>query len=143
MKSQTPKTDHTPSAARPAPPPNFDTMGAMRMLMKTGFTQDQAGAIVGTMRDSQCELATKTDLDQAVGVLRAEIDQAFSGLRAEMAAMRLEWRGEIKRLEGEMKDLEGRIERQFTQLYRHLWISTGMIITAITGILGMMTIFSG
>ncbi len=202
MTSPNPKTSHTKSVAKPIPPPNFDTMSAMRMLTKAGFTQDQASAIVGTVRDAQRELATKADLDQAVGELKADLDLAFSelkadsdlafselkadlglvfselkadsdlafselkadlglafnglkadsdlalsglradsglafsGLRAEMEAMKFS-------LQKNLEEQDSKVERQFTQLYRHLWIGTGMTITAITSILGMMIVFSG
>lgn len=169
MTSPNPKTSHTKSVAKPTPPPNFDTMSAMRMLTKAGFTQDQASAIVGTVRDAQRELATKADLDQAVGELKADLGLAFSelkadlglafsglkadsdlalsglkadsglafsGLRAEMEAMKFS-------LQKNLEAQDSKVERQFTQLYRHLWIGTGMTITAITSILGMMIVFSG
>ena len=125
MKPQNPKAKKTLGVAKSAPPPNFDTMDAMGRLARTGFVQDQASAIVGVVRDAQRELATKADLDQAI-----------SGLKAEMEAVKFE-------LRADMKEQDSKVERQFTRLYRQLWISMGMTITAITGILGMMIIFSG
>lgn len=62
MKSATPKTDQTSGTAESAPPPNFDTMDTMEMLMQAGFGHGQARAIVGAVRGAQSELATKTDL---------------------------------------------------------------------------------
>ena len=83
MGSPNPKTSHAPGTAKPTPPPNFDTMSAMEMLMKTGFAQDQASAIVGAVRDAQRELATKADLDRAVSDLKANLDRVVDGLRAD------------------------------------------------------------
>ena len=63
---------------------DFDTMGSMGILMRVGFTQDQASAIVGTVRDAQRELVTKADLDLAFSELKADLDLAFSELKADL-----------------------------------------------------------
>ena len=78
MTSPNPKTSHTSGAAKPTPPPNFDTMNAMEMLMKAGFAQGQAGAIVGVVCGAQNELATKADLRKLETSLRGEMQNQFS-----------------------------------------------------------------
>ena len=110
--SPNPKTGHTLGTAKLASSPNFDTMNAMEMLMKSGFGQGQAAAVIGAIRDAQHELVTKTDLKATKADLKVEIQE----LRSEMA-------------------------NQFAQLYRYLLIGAGVCITSLATILGIMMVF--
>ena len=118
MTSPNPKTSRTPSSAKLAPPPNFDTMNAMEMLMKAGFAQGQAGAIVGVVCGAQSELATKADLRKLE-----------TSLRGEMKSVKLELRGEM--------------QNQFSRFYWRLLVGSGIISTAMIGIFGLMITFMG
>ena len=132
MKQQNPKAEHVPGEAKPAPTPHFDTMNVMDTLVKAGFDQNHAGAIVGAVRDAQRELATKADLDQAISGLKAEIQE----VRGDMENMKLELRREIEKSRGDMKD-------EFAHLYRHFWVGTITAITAMAGIFSTIVVFAG
>ena len=111
MKPQPGQARRAPNPERRPPLPNFDTMGTMEMLMKAGFAQGQAGAIVEAVRDTQSELATKADMEK----------------------LRTDLRGDMEKLR---TDLRGDISEQFTKLYWRFLVGAGVVITMITGILG-------
>lgn len=82
-------------------PPKFDTMRAVGNLKEAEFREQQAVAIVETIRDAQVELATRDDLyavrDDLYAVrdeLRAEIGSLRSEMRADMQAQlaAMQWR---------------------------------------------------
>ena len=80
MNPQSQKAAHILGEAKPASPPSFDTMNAMDMLMKSGFGQGQAAAVIGAIRDAQHELVTKDDLKAEIQGLRSEIANQFAQL---------------------------------------------------------------
>lgn len=118
MKSANPKTDQTSGTAESAPPPNFDTMDTMEMLMQAGFGHGQARAIVGAVRGAQSELATKTDLRELETNLR----------------------GDLRQLEANFR---GEIQNQSSQFYWRLIVGASIISTAMIGIFGLMITFMG
>ena len=55
----------------------FDTLSAARDLEAAGFNRAQAEALAAAIRNSQGELATKTDigiLKSDIGILKSDID---------------------------------------------------------------------
>ena len=88
-------------------------MDTMEMLMKAGFSQGQARAIVGAACDAQKELATKIALRRLETNLRREIKNVGLELCVEM-------------------------QKQFSQLYWRLIVGASIISTAMIGIFGLM-----
>ncbi len=67
-------------------PPKFDTMRAVGNLKEAEFREQQAVAIVETIRDAQFELATRDDLYAVRDDLRGELEKLELVLRSEMRA---------------------------------------------------------
>ena len=89
---------------QPAPrPPRFDTMKAVGNLKEAEFREQQAVAIVETIRDSQVEFATRDDLYATRDDLRAELEKLGLVLRSEIDNLRNEMRSEIDSLRNEMR----------------------------------------
>ena len=90
---------------RSAPrPPKFDTMRAVGNLKEAEFREQQAVAIVETIRDAQIEVATRDDLLATRDDLRAELEKLKLTLRGEISEFRSEMRNEIDSLRGEMRN---------------------------------------
>ncbi len=99
---------------RSAPrPPKFDTMRAVGNLKEAEFREQQAVAIVETIRDAQVEFATRDDL------------------HAGLEKLELVLRGEIGELRSEIQD-------QFATMYWRFLIGAGIAVSIIVGILGIM-----
>ena len=145
---------------RSAPrPPKFDTMRAVGNLKEAEFREQQAVAIVETIRDAQIEFATRDDLLATRDDLRAELEKLKLTLRGEISEFRSEMRNEIDNLRGEMRNeinsLRGemhsaidnlhskmRVEMQ-TQLAAMQWRFL-IGVSVIVGILGtMITLVNG
>ena len=110
---------------RSAPrPPKFDTMRAVGNLKEAEFREQQAVAIVETIRDAQIEFATRDDLHAGLEklelVLRGEIGEFRSEMHSEMGSLRSE------------------IQDQFATMYWRFLIGAGITVSVIVGILGIM-----
>lgn len=140
-----------------ASPPKFDTMAAVNTLTKAGIEQGPAGAIVGVVRDAQCELATEESLLSTKFALESDMTILKADLRADMAELRVELRSEMAglreelksdvaglkvELKSDMKSLEVSIEKQFAQLYRHLLVGGGACVATVVGLLSVMMILT-
>ena len=84
-------------------PPDFDTMAAVNTLTKAGIEQRPAGAIVGVVRDAQCELATEESLLSTKLALESDMTTLKTALREEMAGLRVELRSEMAELRVELR----------------------------------------
>lgn len=51
--------------------PNFDTHAAYVSLINAGFDEKKATQLIETIKDSQTDLATKTDIDKITAQLEA------------------------------------------------------------------------
>lgn len=125
---------------QPVPrPPKFDTMQAVENLKKAEFQEQQAVAIVETIRDAQAELATRedlyatrddlrTELEKLKLVLRGEIRDAISSLRTEMhnevGSLRAEMHGQF----GAVQDRLATMQNQLATMYWRLLIGIGIIV---------------
>lgn len=129
-------------------PPQFDTMQAVENLKKAEFQEQQAVAIVETIRDSQIEFATREDLyaglEKLELVLRGEIGGLRSEMRDEIGSLRTEMRDEIGDLHTEMhnqfaamQDQFATMQDQFATMYWRFLIGVGVII----GIFGTIATF--
>ena len=69
-------------------PAAFDTLDIAKRLRSAGFSEPQAEAVTGVLRDARdadlSQLATKTDLSQ----LEAKLTSEIGGLRLEMEILR-------------------------------------------------------
>ena len=135
------------SAPRPRPP-GFDTMKAVGNLKEAELREQQAVAIVETIRDSQVELATRDELYAVRDDLRAEINKLRTEMRAEINGLRTEMRTEINKLRTEMRtelnglrlEMRTEMQEQFATMYWRLLIGIGII----AGIFGtIVTLASG
>lgn len=103
MKERQVKPASATVRKKPALLPKFDTMAAMNTLTKAGIEQRPAGAIVGVVRDAQCELVTEESLLSTKFALESGMTMLKSGLRADMAELRVELRSEMAELKIELK----------------------------------------
>ena len=69
----------------------FDSLAASTALRDSGFTDRQAEAVAGVVRDGRADLVTRADLDNAVAGLEArletKIERAINGLAWRMFAI--------------------------------------------------------
>lgn len=125
-----------PSVQKPTPasdarkqsaprPPRFDTMQAVENLKEAEFREQQAVAIVETIRDSQVEFATRDDLYAVRDDLRAELEKLGLALRSEIDGLRSEMRSEM--------------QEQLATMYWRLLIGAGII----AGVVGTIVTLAG
>ena len=79
----------------------FDTLTASKSLHKAGFGTAQAEAIALVIKDSQGELATKSDVD----LVRADVDRVRAELdlvRTELGLVRTELGADIESLQAKL-----------------------------------------
>lgn len=106
----------------------FDTLEISKRLRGAGFTEPQAEAVTGVLRDARdadlSQLATKADLAQ----IRTELAQVRTELKSEIAQLRSEVSAEISQLRSEMRS-------EIEILRRDLTIRLGSMIVVATGVL--------
>ena len=107
-------------------------MQAVENLKKAELQEQQAVAIVETIRDSQVEFATRDDLHAVRDDLRAELEKLGFVLRGEM-------RDEIGKLRTEMHDRFAGMQDQLATMYWRLLIGIGII----AGIFGTIVTLAG
>jgi hypothetical protein len=102
----------------------IDTLEIAKRLRNAGFSEPQAEAVTGVVRDARdadlSELATKADL----APIKADLAQLEARLRAELSQLESRLRTEIAALRSEMEILR-----------RDLTIRLGSMIVVATGIL--------
>ena len=64
-----------------------DTLKAVRRLEAAGFSQDQAEAMVHILNEQGTELATNTDLKNALSLLKRELLITLGGLMITLTAI--------------------------------------------------------
>ena len=121
-------------------PPGFDTMRAVRNLKEAEFREQQAVAIVETIREAQTEFATRDDLyaglEKLELILRGEISEFRSEMRGEIDNLRSEMRGAIDNLRSEMQaDMQAQLA---TMQWRFL-----IGVSVIVGIFGAIITLAG
>ena len=127
-------------------------MQAVENLKEAEFREQQAVAIVETIRDAQVEFATKDDLRfgleklelvlrTEIGSLRSEMHTEIGSLRSEMrteiGGLRSEMRTETGGLRGEISELRNEMQTQFATMYWRFLIGAGVI----AGISGTIATF--
>ena len=128
MKASSQKPGTISSANKPtAPPPHFDKLKTMKALRTATFDEDQAEAIVESIDDAQRHLATKEDLNLAIGGLRTDMEKMELGLRADMEKMGLSLRADMERMRAD-------IQSDFKRLYWYIPLVIG-VAASILGIL--------
>ena len=174
MKASSQKPGTISSANKPtAPPPHFDKLKTVNTLRAAAFGENQAGAIVEAIDDAQRYLATKSDLDQAVGLLHTDVEKVESGLRADMEKMRLSLRADMEKmrlsLRADMEKMElslrtdmgkmglslradmekmglslrADMEAKSQKLYWHILATAGGTAGVVTGILSIVLVLVG
>lgn len=133
---------------RSAPhPPKFDTMQAVRNLKEADFREQQAVAVVETIRDAQIEFVTKGDLLATRDDLRTELEKLKLTLRGEISEFRSEMRNEIDSLRSEMHsaidNLHSKMRAEMqTQLATMQWRFL-IGVSVIVGIFGTIVTLAG
>ena len=133
---------------RPASrPPKFDTMQAVRKLKEADFREQQAVAVVETIRDAQIEFVTKGDLLATRDDLCTELEKLKLTLRGEISEFRSEMRNEIDSLRGEMHsaidNLHSKMRAEMqTQLATMQWRFL-IGVSVIVGIFGTIVTLAG
>ena len=138
VQKATPASDaRKQSAPRP---PRFDTMQAVENLKEAEFREQQAVAIVETIRDSQVEFATRDDLHAVRDDLRAELEKLGLALRGEVDSLRSEMRSEINSLRSEIRsEMRAEMQEQLATMYWRLLIGAGII----AGVVGTIVTLAG
>ena len=90
----------------------------MKTLRSAEFSEDQAGAMVEAIDDAQRHLATKGDLNQAVGELRTDMEKMRLGLRADMESLR-----------ADMEGLRADMQADFKRLYWYIPLVMGVAVS--------------
>ena len=123
MNPNTQKSDAAPDARTQAAahPPKFDTLKSMKALRAASFGENQAEAIVGVVDDAQRHLATKYDLERAVGGLHTDMGKMELGLRADMEKMGLGLRADMEKMRAD-------IQAEFKRLYWYIPIVMGVVV---------------
>ena len=98
----------------------FDTLAAAKTLREAGFDQRQAEAVADTVRDGRTGLATKADID----MLRADLDTRLADVDTRLSAIRA--------------DFDTRLADTRADLYRVVWIQTGVITGTIVAAAGVI-----
>ncbi len=109
-------------------PPKFDTMRAVGNLKEADFREQQAVAIVETIRDAQVELATRDDLYAVRDDLYAVRDELYAvrdELRAELEKLELVLRNEIGSLRSEV---QADMQVQLTAMQWRFLIGVSVIV---------------
>jgi len=101
--------------------PMQDTLSAVRELETAGVDSMHAEAIVGVVAKGREELATKTDLENAVAATKTDLEHAVAMMRAELAAA-------VAALEAR---IEARIERAMNRNLLATIAAGGVIIAAV------------
>ena len=117
---------------------SIDTHKAVKTLTGAGFSETQAEALIETMGDSRDVLATKADMQELAHMTSADMQELARATKADMqelaqttkadiAAVRADFKTELKDLE---LRLEQRLNRQTIQL-AGLAIAAGGVVVAI------------
>lgn len=120
----------------------FDTLAAAKTLREAGFDQRQAEGVADTVRDGRTGLATKADID----MLRADLDASLAAIRADLntslAAIRADLDTRLAdvdtRLAAIRADFDTRLADTRADLYRVVWIQTGVITGTIVAAAGVI-----
>jgi len=100
--------------------PPFDTQQEAARLGDAGFHQEQADAIVGTVRRAVANLVTKKDLDEAASGLRtgveADVNRQMTALRDEVREALAENGRQMTALKDEVRGALAENGRQMTAL---------------------------
>lgn len=105
----------------------IDTHKAVKTLTGAGFSETQAEALIETMGETDDASATKADVQELARKTSADIQELVRATSAEFAAVRAEFRSELKDLD---LRLEQRLNRQTIQL-AGLAIAAGGVVVAI------------
>ena len=140
MRSSTEKSDTIPDKRRqtPLPPPQFDTLQAVRNLKNAEFGDKQAVTLVETFQDAQSELATRADLEGTELALRTDLEKMESGIRHDMERMESGILQDMERMESRLR---GEMDARFNKLSWQILAGTGGTAGAITSILGLLILF--
>ena len=100
--------------------PPFDTQQEAARLGDAGFHQQQADAIVGTVRRAVANLVTKKDLDEAIAGLKtsveADINQQMTALKDEVREALADNGRQMTALKDEVREALADSGRQMTAL---------------------------
>jgi polyhydroxyalkanoate synthesis regulator phasin len=112
----------------------FDTLKFVETLEEAGIPETHARAISNAVRNAHdtAELATKTDLREAVAEVRGEIQELRGGMRAEMQGLRGDMQAEMQHqgtsLRSDIQRLDARIDKLELQLTVRLG---GLVVVAL------------
>ena len=100
--------------------PAFDAQQEATRLGEAGFHQQQADAIVGTVRRAVANLVTKEDLDEAIAGLKtsveADINRQTIALKDEVREAMTDSSRQMTALKDEVREAVADINRQMTAL---------------------------
>ncbi|WKS98630.1 CCDC90 family protein [Gallibacterium salpingitidis] len=108
---------------------------------KVGYSQELTLEIVKNLRnvimDSQKDLVTRQEFQQAHQELKAEIQEVRTELKAEIQ----EVRAEIQEVKSEIKVVKSELKTEFYQAINRLTFAIIAAVIAITGALGSLMVY--
>ena len=111
--------------------PGFDTLAFARKPRAAGVGEKQAEAHAEAVRDSRTGLATKADIAMLRADTRADLAAIRADLNTSLAAIRAD-------LDTRLADVDTRLADTRADLYRVVWIQTGVITGTIVAAAGVI-----
>ena len=111
--------------------PPFDTQQEAARLGDAGFHQQQADAIVGTVRRAVANLVTKKDLDEAIAGLKTSVE---ADINRQMTALKDEVREALADNGRQMTALKDEVREALADSGRQMTALKDEVREAVTGI---------
>lgn len=113
----------------------FDTLKFAETLEEAEIPETHARAISNAVRNAHdtAELATKTDLREAVSELRAEMQALRSETRSDLQTLQAALRSDIQRLESSSQSNIQRLDSRIDRLELQLTVRLGGLVVVALG----------
>ncbi len=125
----------------------FDTLTASKDLQSAGIEVRQAEAIALVVKNSQGDLATKSDIDHLRTELKSDIDNLRTELKSDIDHLRTELKSDIDNLKSESDHLRTELKSDIDHLRTELksdilWLKWSIAIMAAIMLGGFSVIIS-
>ncbi|MGI9310123.1 MAG: hypothetical protein ACR2P7_01155 [bacterium] len=119
--------------------PNFNTLTATQKLRTSGVDEPQAEAIVGTIVESQTDLATKTDIANLEKATKADLAHLEKATKADILNLEKATHAALAHFEktthASIANLETTTKAEIAELKNALLLQGGGMMVAIAGLI--------